>query len=141
MKISDRLSIPDHELEFSFARSGGPGGQNVNKVSSKAILKWNIDANASIPEAAKARFRTSFGNRIATDGNVVITSDEYRDQPRNIENCCEKLSEMLRSVEKPPKVRRATKPTRGSKERRLAGKKRDSAIKAGRRTGRDHSDS
>lgn len=133
MKITERLFIPEGELEFSFARSGGPGGQNVNKVSSKAILKWNIDANTSIPEAVKARFRSSFANRIATDGNVVVASDEYRDQPRNIENCREKLAQMLASVEKPPKPRRATKPTRASKERRLAGKKRDSEIKAGRR--------
>ena len=133
MKITERLFIPEGELEFSFARSGGPGGQNVNKVSSKAILKWNIDANTSIPEAVKARFRSSFANRIATDGNVVVASDEYRDQPRNIENCREKLAQMLASVENPPKPRRATKPTRASKERRLAGKKRDSEIKAGRR--------
>jgi ribosome-associated protein len=133
MKISERLFIPDGELEFSFARSGGPGGQNVNKVSSKAILRWNIDANTSIPDAVKARFRSSFANRIAADGNVVVASDEYRDQPRNIENCREKLAQMLASVEKPPKPRRATKPTRASKERRLAGKKRDSEIKAGRR--------
>ncbi len=133
MKISDRLLIPENELEFSFARSGGPGGQNVNKVSSKAILKWNIDANTSIPESVKSRFRSSFANRVAADGNVVIASDEYRDQPRNIENCRQKLAQMLASVEKPPKPRRATKPTRASKERRLAGKKRDAEIKAGRR--------
>ena len=140
MKISERLLIPDNELEFSFARSGGPGGQNVNKVSSKAILKWSLDDNRTIPEAVKTRFRSSFGNRVTTDGHVVIASDEYRDQPRNIENCREKLTDMLRTVEKPPKIRRATKPTRGSKERRLAGKKRDSEVKAGRRRTRHHSE-
>lgn len=133
MKISERLHIPDHELAFTFARSGGPGGQNVNKVASKAVLRWDIAANSSIPEAVKERFRNTFGNRIASEGEVVITSDEYRDQPRNMEACRSKLADMLRSVEKPPKVRRATKPTRASKERRISSKKRTSEIKAGRR--------
>ncbi|MEY4631512.1 MAG: hypothetical protein RIQ81_1632 [Pseudomonadota bacterium] len=133
MKISERMQIPDHELEFSFARSGGPGGQNVNKVASKAILRWDMNANTSIPDAVKARFRDTFGNRIAGEGEVVIASDEYRDQPRNMESCRSKLASMLRSVEKPPKIRRATKPTRASKERRISSKKRTSEIKAGRR--------
>ncbi len=133
MKISESLHIPDHELDFTFARSGGPGGQNVNKVASKAVLRWNIAQNATIPEAVKERFRTSYGNRITGDGEVVIMSDEYRDQPRNMESCREKLATMLRAVAKPPKVRRATKPTRASKERRIASKKKTSEVKAGRR--------
>lgn len=133
MKISDSLHIPDHELDFTFARSGGPGGQNVNKVASKAVLRWNIAQNATIPDAVKERFRGSYGNRITGDGEVVIMSDEYRDQPRNMENCREKLATMLRAVAKPPKVRRATKPTRASKERRIASKKKASEVKAGRR--------
>ena len=133
MKISESLHIPDHELDFTFARSGGPGGQNVNKVASKAVLRWNIAQNATIPEAVKERFRTSYGNRITGDGEVVIMSDEYRDQPRNMESCREKLATMLRAVARPPKVRRATKPTRASKERRSASKKKASEVKAGRR--------
>jgi ribosome-associated protein len=133
VKISESLHIPDHELDFTFARSGGPGGQNVNKVASKAVLRWNIAQNATIPEAVKERFRTSYGNRITGDGEVVIMSDEYRDQPRNMESCREKLATMLRAVAKPPKVRRATKPTRASKERRIASKKKTSEVKAGRR--------
>lgn len=127
------MHIPESEIEFSFARSGGPGGQNVNKVSSKAILKWNIESNRTIDEAIKLRFKQAFGNRITVDGEVVISSDEYRDQPRNVEACKQKLCEMLKSVERPPKKRRPTKPTRASKEKRLAGKRRDAEIKAGRR--------
>lgn len=133
MQVTKQLEIPEDELVFSFARSGGPGGQNVNKVASKAILKWDIDSNQTISAEVKERFRKSFGNRISSEGIVVISSDEYRDQPRNIETCRQKLAEMLRSVEHPPKKRRPTKPTRASKERRLATKKRDSEIKAGRR--------
>ncbi len=133
MDVTDFLHIPDNELEFTFARSGGPGGQNVNKVASKAVLRWNIQKNTTIPQAVKDRFCATYGNRITGDGEVVIMSDEYRDQPRNMESCREKLAGMLRAVAKPPKVRRATKPTKASKERRIASKKKTSEVKAGRR--------
>ena len=126
------LTIPDEELQFSFARSGGPGGQNVNKVASKAILHWNVAANATLPPAVKLRLQGQQARRISVEGFLVIQSQRYRDQPRNIEDCREKLREMVLAALHLPKPRRATRPTRGSKERRLTAKKVQSHRKAGR---------
>ena len=93
--INDTLQIPDEELVFSYARSGGPGGQNVNKVASKAILHWSLSQNTSIADDVKDRLRTLFPSRATVEGEFVIQSQEYRDQERNRLACLEKLREFL----------------------------------------------
>ncbi len=131
--VTSGITIPDDELHFTYARSSGPGGQNVNKVNSKAVLRWPFRANTSVPEEVKARFSARFGTRITVDGDVVIQSDRYRDQGRNNEDCLDKLKEMLLAVAVPPKKRRPTKPSRASKERRLKTKTEQGAKKKSRR--------
>jgi len=121
--VGGSIKIPDEELEFSFARSSGPGGQNVNKVNSKAIMKWQIDDADYVPAAVIKRFKDSYGNQINKLGEVVISSDTYRDQARNVQDCKDKLTAMLQAIAKPPKKRRPTKPSRSQKEARLKGKK------------------
>jgi ribosome-associated protein len=133
LQISPDITIPDAELRLSFARSGGPGGQNVNKVASKAVLHFDVVKSPSLPEGVRERFLANYRSRITTSGEVVIHSEEYRDQPRNIEACYSKLRQMILTVLRPPKRRRATKPTKGSKVRRLKEKKVRSDVKAGRR--------
>src|SRR5262245_11369167 len=113
------LTIPDAELRFSFARSGGPGGQNVNKVSSKAVLHFAVANSRSEPNHVRQRFLTAYSSRITNAGEIVIHSDEFRDQPKNIQACLDNLRDMLQTVLRPPKKRRPTKPTKGSKVRRL----------------------
>lgn len=131
--ISNRITIPESELHFSFARSGGPGGQNVNKVSSKATLHWDVVQSPSLPAEVKGRFLTRFKSRITTQGEIVVISQESRDQPKNIQLCLDKLRAMILEVLVPPKKRRPTKPTKGSKVRRLDAKKSKSQTKANRR--------
>lgn len=133
LPITSRIIVPDEELQFSFARSGGPGGQNVNKVNSKATLRWNPSASAALPEDVRGRFLQTYANRLTNDGEVIITSQESRDQPKNIAICLEKLRQMVLQVLVPPKKRRPTKPTKGSQRRRLNDKKQRSEVKAGRR--------
>lgn len=133
LEINDRIRIPEEEFSWSFVRSGGPGGQNVNKVASKAVLRWNVVASPSLPDDIKDRLRQQQNRRITGDGDLLLTSQRYRDQERNRLDCLEKLAEMLRAAAVKPKVRRKTKPSRGSKERRLAAKKKRSALKASRR--------
>lgn len=131
--ISEQIHVPDDELEWSYARSGGPGGQNVNKVSSKALLRWHLALNTSLPAEVKARLIGQQRRRITTEGDLLITSQRFRDQERNREDCLERLREMVLSALTVPKPRRATKPTKGSKKRRLAEKKRRSATKEQRK--------
>jgi ribosome-associated protein len=131
-EINDRLRIPDDELVFTYARSGGPGGQNVNKVSSKAILRWHLAANSTIPAEIKERLRTLQRNRITVDDELVIQAQNHRDQERNRLECMDRLREMLLQASFVPKARRASKPSRGSKERRLSAKKKRSTIKSQR---------
>src|SRR5262245_33785552 len=126
LEVTPHIRIPFDEFEWSFARSGGPGGQNVNKVASKAVLRWPLDSSPSLPDEVKARFRIRFPSRITTDGDVVIASELTRDQARNREDCLEKLVAMLRSAAVAPKVRRPTKPSRASHRRRVEAKRRQS---------------
>jgi ribosome-associated protein len=132
LEIDNGLRIPDDELVFTYARSGGPGGQNVNKVSSKAILRWGLGANSSIPAEIKDRLRKLQRNRITGDDELVIQAQNHRDQERNRLECLDRLREMLLQASLVPKVRRASKPSRGSKERRLSAKKKRSTIKSQR---------
>jgi ribosome-associated protein len=133
LTINSHISIPADELQFTFARSSGPGGQNVNKVASKATLRWDVRGTPSLPEDVKQRFLTTYQSRLTTLGEILIVSQESRDQPRNIEICREKLRQMILAVVRPPKKRRATKPTKGSQTRRLNEKKSRSQVKNGRR--------
>lgn len=133
LEINDQLRIADAEFSWSFVRSGGPGGQNVNKVASKAVLRWNALGSPSVPDDIKARLHQQQRRRITGDGDLLLTSQRYRDQERNRLDCLDKLAEMLRAAATIPKARRKTKPSRGAKERRLTEKKRRSAVKASRR--------
>lgn len=131
--VTHRLRIPLAEFEFRFARSSGPGGQNVNKVNSKALLRWPMMTSPSLPEAVRQRFRERFGNRITTEGDLLIASQRYRDQARNVDDCLEKLREMLASVAAAPPRRKRTRPSHASIERRLGAKRRRSEKKQHRR--------
>ncbi|MCE9530485.1 MAG: aminoacyl-tRNA hydrolase [Planctomycetes bacterium] len=131
--MSVDLRIPFEEFVWSYARSGGPGGQNVNKVSSKAVLRWPILASPSLPPDVRARFLERYPSRITVEGELVIASQTFRDQEGNRQECLEKLGKMLLIVARPPTPRRATKPTKGSKVRRVAAKRRTSKTKANRR--------
>lgn len=123
MDVGGKLQIPLDEFDLSFARSSGPGGQNVNKVNSKAVLYWTVGASPSLPAGVRDRFLAKFGKRLTTEGVLVISADEYRDQRRNVEACMDKVKAMLLEVLVPPKPRKKTKPTRGSIERRIGEKK------------------
>src|SRR5947208_1159966 len=135
LPINETIVLPEDELEWSFARSGGPGGQNVNKVSSKAVLRWRAATTAvPIPPEAWQRMRSTFPSRFTTDGDVLIASQEFRDQERNRQSCEEKLAEMIREALVAPTPRKKTKPSKGAKRRRVADKRIQSAKKQSRRT-------
>jgi len=136
--VTDIIQFPDDELEWSFARSGGPGGQNVNKVASKAVLRWKAgNTVATISGPAKDRMRSRFPSRFTTEGDVVIQSQRYRDQERNREDCLMKLLEMIRAALQEPTPRKATKPSRGAHRRRVADKRKLSQKKQNRRGSSD----
>lgn len=128
------FEIPDDEFHFEFIRSPGAGGQNVNKVNSKVRLHWSVLTSTGIPEAVRQRFVQRWASRLTSEGMVVISSSSYRDQPRNKQDTLERLAEMLEAVRRPPKLRKATKPSRAAKERRLGEKKRRSTVKKLRRS-------
>ncbi len=133
LSISQTVEIPDEEFEISFARSGGPGGQNVNKVNSKAVLRWNVTESPSLPFGVKNRFLAKYENRITTEGCILVTSQKTRDQGQNVEDCLEKLKEMILEVLNPPAIRRVTKPTVAAKKRRVETKRLTSSKKQMRR--------
>lgn len=121
-------TIPFDEIKFSYARSAGPGGQNVNKVASKARLRWRLEGGRVAPDVV-ARFKKLYPSWITADGDVVIYNQEFRDAPKNRAACLEKLRAALERAGEKPKERIPTKPTRGSQLRRLESKKRLSAKK------------
>ena len=142
LRVGDRIRVEGGELRFHYARSAGAGGQNVNKVSSKAILRWAIGSAPGLPPDVRARFRHRFARRITRDGELVLTSQRFRDQRRNVEDCLDKLAAMLAQVADAPVPRRPTRPGRGSRERRLRDKRTRADIKSqrGRPDGGDSSD-
>lgn len=133
--VTESVTIPDAELSWEYARSGGPGGQNVNKVASKATLRWTVAASDAIPAEAKARLMAAHPSHVTAEGEFLVTSQEYRDQERNRQRCEEKLAAMVRTALTPPKPRKKTKPTKASQRRRLEDKKRQGQKKSTRRGG------
>jgi ribosome-associated protein len=127
--INEQIKIPGKEILLSFARSAGPGGQNVNKVNSKAMLRWNVVASTSLPAAAHARFLKRFATRINQAGELILSSDRYRDQPRNVADCYEKLRQLIVTALTVPRTRKKTRPSRSSVERRLEAKRTGAAKK------------
>ncbi len=133
LEVNERIRIPDDEFHWSYARSGGPGGQNVNKVASKAVLRWDLAASPSVPEDVKVRLRAQQPGRITVEGEMLVTSERFRDQERNRQDCLEKLGAMVLQAAVVPKARKKTKVSKGAKRARLAEKKRNSARKQERR--------
>ena len=132
LNVTRTIHVPLAEFTFTYSRSGGPGGQNVNKVNSKATLRWDVAASPSLPDEVRARFRERYGRRLTKTGELVLHCQRFRDQERNKAECLEKLRTMLREVAQPPRRRKATRPTRSSAEKRLR-EKRQSAEKKQRR--------
>jgi ribosome-associated protein len=129
IRITDAIAIDERELDERFVRASGPGGQNVNKVSTAAQLRFNLDASSSLPEPVKLRARRIAGSRLTTEGEIVITADRYRTQPLNRDDAVTRLIELLRDAATPPKPRRATRPTLASKARRLESKTKRGGVK------------
>ena len=129
LRISSRLSIPDEELELSFVRAQGAGGQNVNKLATAAHLRFDINAS-SLPALYKQRLLALKDGRITREGVILIKAQRYRTQEKNRKDAMERLSQLIRSVMTTPKTRVPTKPTTGAKRRRLDDKARRGRLKA-----------
>ncbi|HTO52589.1 MAG TPA: alternative ribosome rescue aminoacyl-tRNA hydrolase ArfB [Myxococcota bacterium] len=130
------FGIPESELHFSFARSSGPGGQNVNKTATKATLRWDVLHSPALSEDVRQRFLRAYASRVTREGELVIQAQRQRDQARNAAECVQRLAEMLRAVARPRRARKPTRPGRGAVERRLSEKRHRSQAKRERR-GRD----
>ena len=129
IRISRTLQIDERDLEESFVTGSGPGGQNVNKVASAVLLRFNLAANTTLPEHVKTRLATLAGRRLTIEGVINIQAEQFRDQPRNREDARERLFALIREAAIIPKIRRPTKPTKGSKTRRLEAKSQRGEVK------------
>lgn len=131
--INDKITLPGSDLEWTAVRSGGPGGQNVNKVSSKIELTFDFESTVAIPDKAKERLRLLAKNTLDAEGRVLVKSEKTRDQAKNLSDAREKLKDLVQKALVVPKTRKPTKPTRSSKKKRVEGKKKVAKKKAGRR--------
>ncbi len=133
LAITGSLAIPLDEFRFEFARAGGPGGQNVNKVNSKAVLRWKPAESPSLPGPVRERLLLAVGTRLTKEGELLIGSQLTRDQGRNVADCLVKLRELVLAAARPPRTRRPSRPTLASKVRRVEAKLRRSTTKRLRR--------
>jgi ribosome-associated protein len=129
IRITDRISIEERELEERFVRASGPGGQNVNKLSSAVQLRFDVRRSPSLTTDVRLRLERMAGRRLTRDGVLVIMAQRHRTQERNRQDALDRLKELIQAASIAPTPRRPTRPTRGSKERRLASKKNRSGIK------------
>src|SRR5262247_2268776 len=127
--INNHIAIDDNEIAESFLRASGPGGQNVNKLATAVQLRFDIRRSPSLPDEVRARLERLAGRRLTRDGVLVIIAQRYRTQERNRQDARERLIELIRAAAVRPVPRRPTKPTKGSRERRLESKKHRSSIK------------
>lgn len=127
------MKIPLHELKFSYSRSSGPGGQNVNKVNSKCTVHWNVGDTFVLDALARERFYSKFAQHINSLDQVVVSSDQYRDQKRNQQYCIDRLEQMVAEARFVPKKRKKTKPTKAAKKKRLESKRAHSDKKSARK--------
>jgi ribosome-associated protein len=132
IEITPRIVIPDEELEWKFIRASGPGGQNVNKVSSAVQLRFLLPRNTSLPVAVRNRLRALAGQKLVDDGSILFSARSERSQEQNRRAAIERLAALIRSAMMEPKIRKKTRPTRSSQERRLESKKRRGATKSQR---------
>lgn len=137
IRIAPRVVLDETELVESFVRASGPGGQNVNKLSTAVQLRFDVRSSPSLPDDVRERLERLAGRRLTTEGVIVITAQRFRTQERNRDDARERLFELIRQAAVRPEIRRPTRPTLASKKRRLEGKARRSAIKSLRGGGRD----
>jgi ribosome-associated protein len=130
LRVTDTITIDDSELEESFVRSSGPGGQNVNKVSSAVQLRFDVRQSPSLPNDVAVRLMRLAGSRLTKEGVIVIVAQQYRDQARNREDARERLAELIRQAAVKPKPRRPTKVPKAAKRQRVDEKKRRGSIKS-----------
>jgi ribosome-associated protein len=129
LEITPEVTIPDGDLTYAFVRASGPGGQNVNKVSSAVQLRFDMEGSTALSEPVKNRLRVLAGRRLTDDGAILIIARNQRSQEHNRREALERLADLVERALVVPKARRATKPTRASKERRLEGKTRKQQTK------------
>jgi ribosome-associated protein len=134
IRVTDSISLDESELDERFIRASGPGGQNVNKVSSAVQLRFDVRQSRSLENDVALRLMALAGSRLTNDGVIVITAQQHRTQERNRADARERLCELIRQAAVKPVKRRATKPTKASKERRIEGKKIRSGVKNLRRS-------
>ncbi len=134
LEVNAEISIPFTELDFTYSRSSGPGGQNVNKVNSKVQLRWSVQNTQRLPVSVKLRLMEKYGQRITNDGDLIISSSRFRDQGRNVGDTLQKLRELILSVATPPKPRKTKRISTASKRRRLDTKRKQSEKKQTRKS-------